>query len=98
MIVRICFQPASPRVSSLWRTGMETLFLVSGILVFGSGCLSAALASSLESRLIDEINERSPADQQVDSFRLTEALLRRHRELCPDSPILRQRYVGTAVG
>ncbi|HKF59454.1 MAG TPA: hypothetical protein VKJ45_28705 [Blastocatellia bacterium] len=64
---------------------METILLVFGCVSFGSGVLLAVLGSSIPHRLIDEINERSPADQQVDTFRLTETILRRHQQLCPDS-------------
>ena len=64
---------------------METILLVFGCVSFGSGVLLGVLGSSIPHRLIDEINERSPADQQVDTFRLTENILRRHEQVCPDS-------------
>jgi hypothetical protein len=77
---------------------METVFLVAGSLVFLAGVLTAGFASCLTSRLIDEINERSPADQQVDTLRVTEAILRRHQQLCPDSVIRRQINIAVGVG
>jgi hypothetical protein len=78
---------------------METLFLVSGIMVFLSGCLSAGFASSIPYRLIDEINERSPEDQQIGTFpRISEVVWRRHRELFPGSPKRRQMNVAAVAG
>ena len=77
---------------------MDTLFLVTGTLVFISGCLIAGLASRLTSRLIDEINERSPADQQVDTFRVTEAILRRHQQLFPKSLTRRRKNIAALGG
>src|SRR5262245_20465287 len=77
---------------------METLFLVAGGLVFLAGALTTGFASCLTSRLIDEINERSPADQQLDTFRVTEAILRRHQQLCPDSLTRRRKNIAALVG
>jgi hypothetical protein len=68
---------------------METVFLVSGCLSFGSGCLFAVLASCIPYRLVDEINDRSTADQKVDTFHITETILRRHQQLYPGSPTRR---------
>jgi len=64
---------------------METTFLIFGCVGFGAGCLLLILASCIPYRLVDEINERSPADQQVDTFHITATILRRHQQLCPDS-------------
>jgi hypothetical protein len=75
---------------------METPFLAIGILVFISGCIGAAVASCIPYRMIDEINERSPADQQIDGFlRISDAMWRRHRELFPDS---RKRNMMSLTG
>src|SRR5262249_11826141 len=74
---------------------METAFLISGIIAFGCGCLLAAFASVAPYSLIDEINERSPADRQIDGFpRISEAMWRRHGELLPGSP--KRRLMGLA--
>jgi hypothetical protein len=64
---------------------MDTIFLVFGCVAFGSGCLLAILANCIPSKLIDEINEKSPPDQQVGTFRITETILRRHQQLYPHS-------------
>src|SRR5262249_7655125 len=77
---------------------METLFLVAGGLVFLAGALTTGFASCLTSRLIDEINERSPTDQQLDTFRVTEAILRRHQQLFPDSLTRRRKNIAALVG
>src|SRR5215469_2704805 len=74
---------------------METAFLIFGCVGFGAGCLLLILASCIPYRLVDEINERSPADQRLDTFRLTETILRRHEELCPDSS--NRRLMNTAM-
>jgi hypothetical protein len=78
---------------------METLFLIAGILGFGVGSLSQAWVAGMQYWIIDEINARSPADQQIDLFHYSwSKVLRRHRELYPDSPRSRQVIVATIAG
>jgi len=78
---------------------METLFIIAGILGFGVGTLSQAWATGIQSRIIDEINAGSPADQQISVFRHSWwKILRRHQELYPDSPKRRQMIVETIAG
>jgi len=78
---------------------MATLFLIVGFISILAGVLSQAWAAGMEYLIIDEINEKSPGDQQVGGFGPSWwANLRLHRELYPDSLKRRQMTVTIVVG
>src|SRR5262249_52696981 len=78
---------------------MDILFLTAGILGLLAGILSQAFATGILYWMIDEVNERSPADRQTGLFSPSRwKVQQRHRELYPDSPKRRQAAVASVIG
>jgi hypothetical protein len=78
---------------------MHLGLLIFAVALFVSGMILVIASNFMVFALIEEINGRSPADKQIGLiFARMDEVLRRHRQLFPESPKRRQMYVVAGAG